>query len=102
MPVPDDDRSAWIGHRLDAREGGGAGKITAFASGGVDAPGWLVVRTSRFGGATAVPAQDAVEGVGCVWVPYSRELIRQGPRVEAQERLDADAERRLREHYAVD
>ena len=89
----------WTGHRLDSREGSAAGKIVRVV--GADGARWLVVRTGRLGRFTAVPAGDAVEGVGCVWVPYERELIRSAPKLESSDELGADAERRLREHYAI-
>jgi hypothetical protein len=87
---------AWVGHRLDCRDSA-AGKIVAVIGEG---PEWILVRTGRLGGTTAVPAVDAVEGARAVWVPYPRELIRNAPKVE-QDKLDAAAERGLREHYGV-
>jgi hypothetical protein len=86
---------AWIGHRLDAADGQ-AGKVVS-----VIGAEWLIVRTGRLGGVTAVPAPDAVEGAGSVWVPYPRELIRKAPRVEDPKELDEAAERGLREHYGI-
>jgi len=87
----------WVGHRLDSSDGA-AGKVAAVIGEG---PEWIVVRTGRLGGVTAVPAADAVEGAGAVWVPYPRELIRKAPRIERQDALDAAAERGLREHYGI-
>lgn len=90
----------WSGHRLDGRDGSGVGKVVAVVGEG-DERRWLVVRTGRVGRVTAVPGGDAIEGVGCVWVPYAREEIRQAPKVDAGERLDDDAERGLRDHYGI-
>ncbi len=87
----------WVGQRLDCRDGT-AGKIAAVIGEG---PEWILVRTGRLGARTAVPAADAVEGAGAVWVPYPRELIRKAPRIEPQGELDAAAERSLREHYGI-
>jgi hypothetical protein len=86
---------AWVGHRLDAADGQ-AGKVVS-----VVGAEWLIVRTGRLGAVTAVPAADAVEGAGSVWVPFPRELIRKAPRVEAQQELGEAAERGLREHYGI-
>jgi hypothetical protein len=91
--------SVWVGHRLDAG-GGAAGKVAGVV-GGDEAPAWLMVRTGRLGGLTAVPGADAVEGVDCVWVPYARELVKSAPRIRSAEELDAAGERRLREHYGI-
>ena len=88
---------AWVGQRLDCADGQ-AGKVASVIGEG---PEWLVVRLARLGGTTAVPAADAVQGAGAVWVPYPRELIRKAPRIESQDELDEAAERGLREHYGV-
>jgi hypothetical protein len=85
----------WVGLRLDCRGARGTGKVAAVAG------EWLVVRAGRLGRLTAVPAADAVQGAGCVWVPYERDLIRSAPRLESAGELDAERERALREHYEV-
>ena len=86
---------ARVGDRLDGTDGS-IGKIVAVIG---DGPEWLVARVGRLGQFTAVPASDAVQGAGAVWVPYSRELIRAAPRVEAKPELDEATARSLREHY---
>ena len=90
----------WVGHRLDALDGAGTGKVAGSLC---DRAGeeWLLIRVGRFGRATAVPAAEAVEGAGCVWVPYPQALVRQAPNVRGSA-LEADDERRLREHYGLD
>ena len=85
----------WVGLRLDCRGARGVGKIVGVAG------EWLVVRAGRLGRHTAVHGVDAVAGVGAVWVPYPRDLIRAAPRVEARGELDEAAERDLREHYGI-
>ena len=55
----------------------------------------------RFGHYTLVPARDAVEGVGHVWVPYTRDLIRHAPRIEPNDPLPARTERELLDHYGI-
>jgi hypothetical protein len=90
----------WTGHRLDCRDAAGIGKVTGLAGEGEE-PVWLVVRTGRLGRVTAVPAADAVEGAGCVWVPYERELIKTGPKLESRGAVGDDAARALREHYGL-
>ena len=84
----------WVGHKLDGTDGS-LGKIAGVTG------EWIVVRAGRLGRTTAVPAADAVAGVGSVWVPYPRELIRNAPRVDPG-KLDEAAERGLRDHYGID
>jgi hypothetical protein len=92
----------WTGHRLDEISGGNVGRVEGFfvdeSSG---APEWVLARMGRFGHYTLIPGRDAVEGVGHVWVPYSREQIRKAPRVEPNSPITASAERKLLEHYGI-
>jgi hypothetical protein len=92
--------SGWVGHRVDALDASGVAKVTRMI-GKEEGMEWLVVKPGRLGRATAVPAGDAVEGVECVWVPYPAHLIKSAPKVDALDALDADGERRLREHYGL-
>ena len=64
-------------------------------------PEWLLARMGRFGHYTLIPARDAVEGVGHVWVPYSRDQIRRAPRMEPNAPLTAGTERQLLAHYGI-
>jgi hypothetical protein len=93
----------WSGFRLDGIGGGGIGKVDgAFVDESSDSPVWLLARMGRFGHHTLVPARDAVEGVGRVWVPYGRDQIRGAPKVDASTPLTAAAERALCVHYGID
>jgi hypothetical protein len=93
---------AWAGHRLDEIGGGSVGRVEGFyvdeSSG---EPEWLLARMGRFGHYTLVPGRDAVEGVGRVWVPYTRELIRRAPRIEPGAALTVASERELLGHYGI-
>ena len=92
----------WTGHRLDELAGGHVGRLEGcFIDESSGEPEWLLARMGRFGHYTLVPARDAVEGVGHVWVPYTRELIRKAPKVDPNQSLLAAAERRLLEHYGL-
>ena len=64
-------------------------------------PEWLLARMGRFGHHTADPGRDAVEGVGHVWVPYSRDQIRRAPRIDPKQPLSTAAERELLGHYGI-
>ncbi len=93
---------AWIGDRLDVLGGSAIARIDGFY---VDAetgrPEWLVVRVSRFGQPTLVPARDAVGAAGRVWAPYSRETVKGAPRRKAKEPLTREAELELLEHFGI-
>lgn len=97
-----DQAVGWSGHRLDEIGGSSVGKIRGLL---VDVetgrPEWLLARMGRFGHHTAVPARDAVEGVGHVWVPYTRDHIRKAPKIEPERGLEAQIERELLRHYGV-
>lgn len=92
---------SWVGFRLDGI-GGRLGRVhgVLFDSDGAG-PRWLVVRVARFGRRTAVPYEFAVAGDGRVWVPFSRELIRSAPEVDAAVGLDPAGESELSRHYGV-
>lgn len=93
---------AWKGHRLDELGGAGVGKIEgAFVDAETGKPEWILARMGRFGNYTLVPARDAVEGVGHIWVPYSRDVIRRAPKVDPVASLTASAERSLLAHYGI-
>jgi hypothetical protein len=97
-----DDVRGWTGHRLDEISGGTVGRIEgAFVDESTGAPEWLLARMGRFGHYTLIPARDAVEGVGHVWVPYSREQIRKAPRIDPSAPLTAAMERALLGHYGI-
>ena len=93
---------AWTGHRLDEISGGHVGRVEGcFVGESSGEPEWLLARMGRFGHYTLVPARDAVEGVGHVWVPYTRDQIRRAPKVDPNGPLTAGAERALLEHYGI-
>jgi PRC-barrel domain len=93
---------AWKGHRLDEIGGATVGKVEGvFVDAETGDPEWVLARMGRFGKRTLVPARDAVEGVGHVWVPYSRDVIRGAPKVDPAAALTASAERSLLGHYGV-
>jgi hypothetical protein len=97
-----DDVRAWIGYRVDEISGGNVGRVEGvFVDESGGAPEWLVARMGRFGHYTLIPGRDAVEGVGHVWVPYSRDQIRKAPRIDPNAPLTAAAEHELLTHYGI-
>jgi hypothetical protein len=92
----------WAGHRLDELGGGAVGRVEgAFVAERSGAPEWLLARMGRFGHYTLIPSRYAVEGVGHVWVPYTRDQIRKGPRVEPDAALTVATETELLDHYGL-
>jgi hypothetical protein len=102
-PPGSEEAKGWVGFRLDEIAGAGVGKIEGvFVDESSGEPVWLLARMGRFGHHTLVPGRDAVEGVGRVWVPYTRDQIRRAPKVQPAVALTAEAERQLLEHYRID
>ena len=97
-----DEVRNWTGHRLDELGGATIGKVEGvFVDEGSGEPEWLLARMGRFGHHTLVPARDAVEGVGHVWVPYTRDQIRRAPKIDPGSSLNGEAERELLRHYGI-
>jgi hypothetical protein len=97
-----DELRGWVGHRLDDISGEDVGKCAGvFVDESSGAPEWLLVRMGRFGNHTLIPARDAVEGVGRVWVPYARDQIQAAPKIDPKRSLAVAGERELLAHYAI-
>jgi hypothetical protein len=97
-----DQVRAWVGHRLDGLTGERVGRVEGvLVDDSTGASEWLLARMGRFGHYALVPARDAVEGVGHVWVPYTREQIRAAPHADPNAALTAAGERELLQHYGI-
>jgi hypothetical protein len=97
-----EDVEAWIGSRLDEIGGAGVGKVEgAYVDKQSGAPEWILIRIGRFGHHCAVPAREAVGGVGHVWVPWDRNSVRRSPRVVPDGKLTPEEELVLCEHYGI-
>ncbi len=97
------EAKGWVGARLDEMGGAGVGKIEGvYVDEESGEPEWLLARLGRFGRYSLVPARDAVEGVGQVWVPYEREILRAAPRFEPRQELDPESEAELSAYYETD
>jgi hypothetical protein len=109
QPAPDvagrpsvHEARAWIGFRLDEISGAGAGRVEGIY---VDARHrtleWLLVRRGRFGSCCLVPAREAVDAGGRVWVPWDRTTIRHSPDVDPGTPLTVGEELELCAHYRI-
>lgn len=106
-PIPDHlpgvgEALGWVGHKIDEIEGSSVGRVDGVL---VDAehgnPTWLAIRLGRLGHRTAVPFEFVAAGVGRVWAPYPKELLKAAPEVDPRQGLNPDLERRLCEHYGI-
>jgi hypothetical protein len=108
-PTPDvagrpsvDEARGWIGFRLDEISGAGVGRVEGiYLDARHDTLEWLLVRLGRFGACSLVPAREAVDAVGHVWVPWDRTTIRHSPDVEAGTPLTVGDELELCVHYGI-
>jgi len=94
---------SWIGFRVDDVYGARVGTVQdVYVDHDTDTPCWLLAKMGRFSDAHAlVPLNDAVAGVGHVWVPYEKELIRRAPQVSAGMPVTQEREAALCAHYGV-
>ena len=91
------------GRTIVDREGEKVGKIDELY---YDRPGgqpeWALVSTGLFGTKKSfVPIQSASPAGEDLQVPVSRDQVKDAPRIDADEELSEDEERRLFEHYDV-
>jgi hypothetical protein len=93
---------AWSGWKLDGYSGASVGRVEGVLTDAeTGEPTWLVVRMGRFGHFSGVPFALAAAGVGRVWVPYERELIRQAPRLEPGSPLTREQELEMCTYFQV-
>ncbi len=65
-------------------------------------PEWMTVSTGLFGTSeTFIPLRDAQVDGDTVRVPYSKDKVKDAPRVDADQHLDHDQERELYRYYDV-
>ncbi|MFD3722081.1 DUF2382 domain-containing protein [Streptomyces sp. NPDC058674] len=65
-------------------------------------PEWVTVKTGWFGMKESfVPLAGARSDGEALHVPHVRDVVKEAPRVDADQHLDADEERRLYQHYGL-
>jgi uncharacterized protein (TIGR02271 family) len=63
-------------------------------------PSWATVKTGLFGTSeTLVPLDEATEEGGDIRVPYTKDQVKDAPRLDPGSHLDVDEEERLYRHY---
>ena len=93
---------AWAGAKLDEMNGSAIGRVEGVLVDAVNGdPKWLLVRMGRFGHHTALPFSHAVAGVGRVWAPYDRDMVRRSPRIDAGQPLTREKELELCSFYGI-
>ncbi|MGI8460172.1 MAG: PRC-barrel domain-containing protein [Solirubrobacterales bacterium] len=97
-----DEALGWTGAKLDEISGSAIGRVEGVL---VDAesgdPKWLLVRMGRFGHHSALPFSHVVAGIGRVWAPYDRDMVREAPRIDAGQPLSRERELELCGFYGI-
>jgi uncharacterized protein (TIGR02271 family) len=94
----------WEGRTLFDRNGGRIGTIDAiYLDDRTEQPEWALVNTGLFGTRSSfVPLAQAFQSDNDVLVPYDKQLVKDAPRVDADQHLSEVEERRLWRHYGLD
>ena len=99
-----EDVQTWRGMTMVDEDGDKIGTIEdVFLDRQTGDPAWAAVKTGLFGlKHTLVPIRDAeVTGDGNVRVPLPKEKVKDAPRIDPDDELSPDEERRLWEHYGM-
>ena len=94
----------WQGRTLLDRDGSRIGTIDAiYLDDRTGQPDWALVNTGLFGTkASFVPLAQAFQSDNDVLVPYDKQLVRDAPRVDVDQRLSEAEEQQLWRHYGLD
>jgi uncharacterized protein (TIGR02271 family) len=103
MPDLDTVRS-WEGRTLIDRDGSRIGSIDAiYLDDQTGEPEWALVNTGLFGTKSSfVPLAQATQTDQDVRVPYDKQLVKDAPRVDADQHLSEAEEQQLWRHYGLD
>src|SRR4029453_3842331 len=103
MPDIDTIRT-WQGRTMLDRDGDRIGTIEAiYLNDHTGQPEWVLVNTGLFGTKSSfVPLAQATPTGNDVRVPYDKQLVKDAPRVEADQHLSEAEEQRLWRHYGLD
>ena len=103
--MPDSETvRTWQGRTLLDRDGSRIGTIDAiYLDDRTGQPEWALVNTGLFGTKTSfVPLAQAFQSDNDVLVPYNKQLVKDAPRVDVDQRLSEAEEQQLWRHYGLD
>jgi hypothetical protein len=103
MPDIDTVRT-WEGRTMLDQDGNRIGSIDAiYLDDQTRQPEWALVNTGLFGTkSTFVPLAQATQTGEEVRVPYDKQLVKDAPRVDADQHLSETEEQQLWRHYGLD
>ena len=99
-----DTARSWQGRNLVDRDGDRIGSIDAiYLDDQTGQPEWALVNTGLFGTKSSfVPLAQATQTGDEVRVPYDKQLVKDAPRVDADQHLSEAEEQQLWRHYGLD
>jgi uncharacterized protein (TIGR02271 family) len=103
--MPDIDTvRGWQGRTMVDRDGDRIGTVDAiYLDDRTGEPEWALVNTGLFGTKSSfVPLAQTTPAGGDVRVPYDKQLVKDAPRVDPDQRLSEAEERQLWRHYGLD
>jgi hypothetical protein len=105
MLMPDIDTvRGWQGRTMVDGDGDRIGSIEdIYADDQSGEPEWALVKTGLFGTKSSfVPIAQASQRNEDVQVPYDKQLVKDAPRIEADQHLSEAEEQQLWRHYGLD
>jgi len=101
LPTLEEARG-WVGFRVDGMEGSSVARVQGvFADVQSGEAVWVIAKIGRFGKVIAIPFRDCAGGVGHVWVPFDRDVLRSSPSLDALKPLTREQELMICEHYGI-
>jgi len=93
----------WRGRTAVDADGNKLGKIEEiYLDAETDRPEWALIHTGMFGGkASFMPLKDAKDDGDNVVAPYSKQQVKDAPRMEADGELSQTDEAALYSHYGI-
>jgi uncharacterized protein (TIGR02271 family) len=104
MPITEEQMSDVIGQPVTGPEGEKIGEVgQVYLDDETGRPEWVTVRTGLFGTKeTFVPISEASVAGGALTVPYTKDIVNDAPRIDAEGHLSKEEEARLYRHYGLD
>ncbi|MDQ6698462.1 MAG: PRC and DUF2382 domain-containing protein [Actinomycetota bacterium] len=101
MPDTQSDLQGWIGHTAVDQQGDKIGKIEEiYVDDQSGQPEWLAIKTGLFGSKLSfAPISGATNAGDDLQLPYTKDLVKDAPNVDADGHLEPDEEAALYQHY---